>query len=69
MRALPVLASLLFTACSSDPAPRTTVSADTTQTRQDTLPMRRRPTNGVLLLGRDTRTPRGSPSRPRDVRS
>lgn len=49
-RLLRLLPSLSLIACSSDPAPRATVSADTMPVRHDTLPMRRQPTNGVLAL-------------------
>ena len=50
MRLLRLLAPSLLLACNSDPAPRATVSADTTPVHADTLPMRRRPANGVLAL-------------------
>jgi hypothetical protein len=50
MRPLPALGALLLVACSSDPAPRTNVSADTARAAPETLPMRHRPINGVLSL-------------------
>lgn len=50
MRLLRLLAPLVLAACSSDPAPRASVSVDTTSVRHDTLPMRHQPANGVLAL-------------------